>query len=121
MRPDVIAWFDATHLHVLVWLVPPAGLLYMCDIFIFGFVFRRRVREAGLSTQHAFNLWILGAVSCVIGARLFYLVVNRGLVDLPARTWFNPAGTASWGIYVGLIVSWLSYCRFYRLPVATWF
>lgn len=118
MRPSVIASLERAGLGFLAPFVPTLGAMFVVIILLGGMLLWRRAREAGLSGAQAINIWIVGAASGAVGARVFYLLVN-GFPDSP-REWIRGTGTASWGVYVGAALGIASYAVMRRLRPWPW-
>ena len=120
MRPALVVLLNRSGFPAIAPFVPTTGFMYVVVFFVVGALLWRRARATGLSTTHASNLWILGGVSAIVGARLFFLIVNGGLFQLPVRSWFDLAGTASWGVYLGVALAIGIYGASRRLTPWPW-
>lgn len=123
IRPIIEAWLTAnTGLSWAGWLIPTATAANATAVLVGQALFISRLTRlqtpVSVNTLMAFAAGIGG----LFGARLFYLA-QRWLLIGSTQPWLSGSfqGTASWGVYLGSIVSIYLLCRMLKIrftPVA---
>ncbi len=95
------------------------GIIMGFAVVVGVWIFSRRLKRRGISSDHALGIAVIAVPCGIIGARLFSVVDNLGFY------WHHPGqifglqiiGLAIYGVITGGILGLIVYCRWKKLPI----
>jgi phosphatidylglycerol:prolipoprotein diacylglycerol transferase len=118
MRPRIIDYLN--HISgsgIFGYLIPDPAVIYAITLGLGLLLFIRRCNSRELEFRHSSGMALWAVLSGMIGARLFFLIQNIGMViENPSILYEINGATVSFGAYLGGIAGFTGYCIVRKIP-----